>query len=100
MSPKAGETVTVNVTIRNMTGGAAEDATLSYVAMADRLQIAQRQTPISVAGRGVASDQWQIAAPKGTQFTVRVTITHPGDTVTTNNAANVAIPITASRERG
>ena len=86
-SPKAGDQVTFGISVRNLANAAASGAKVVCVLRADRVQVGSKGFTVDVAPKGVVSVQWQVKTTKAKQYSLEVVVSHPSESITTNNRA-------------
>jgi hypothetical protein len=92
-APKVGDALTFAMNVRNLTGAAANGATMVCVLYGDGAQVARKEFSFNVAAKGSATQQWQVTTPRAKQLSLQVAVSHSADTATANNAAAVTLSV-------
>ncbi|HEU4764873.1 MAG TPA: CARDB domain-containing protein, partial [Candidatus Eisenbacteria bacterium] len=99
ISPKAGDPLTISITVRNVGTGAANSATVRAILQADGTEVTRREFPVNLAASGMASLSWPVTTPSGKVLTAVVTAIVANDARADNNQAQATTSVAIALQR-
>ena len=86
-SPRAGTTVTISITVRNIGKATATGGSVLGVLQVDGKEVARRQFAAALAAGGSTTLSWPVTTPTGKQLSVTATAKATNDARADNNVA-------------
>jgi hypothetical protein len=99
LSPKAGDALTINMTVRNIGTGAANNATVRAILQVDGAESTRREFPVNLAASGMTMLSWPVTTPSGKVLTAVVQAIVTNDSRADNNQAQASTSVAIALQR-
>jgi len=98
-TPKAGDALTINVTVRNVGTGPANNATVRVIFQVDGAENGRREFPVTIAASGMTSVSFPVTTPAGKVVTAVAAGIIANDLRADNNQAQASTAIALALQR-
>ena len=93
VSPKAGDPLTINITVRNIGNAVANGGTVRAILQVDGAESTRREFPVTIAASGMATLSWPVTTPSGKTLTAVGTAIIANDSRADNNQAQASTSV-------
>ncbi|HEX7077699.1 MAG TPA: CARDB domain-containing protein, partial [Candidatus Eisenbacteria bacterium] len=93
LTPKAGDALTISMTVRNGGSGAANGGSVLGILQVDGAEVTRRQFPVSIPAGGSTTLTWSVTTPSGKQLAVTAHATMSGDSNSGNDEARATTSV-------